>query len=93
MHDRFIKHEDNATVGKSGNSDVDITIDIDTTAIAYAMLCSLYATNRLNSKEFDLAIRKFDSLMERKERRPIKYNNDASSPKLYNIPSNNRRRS
>jgi hypothetical protein len=94
MNERFSKHEDNATIGRSGNSDVDVTIDIDTTAIAYAMLCSLFATDRLNSQEFDKAVKKFDSLMKKKGKpNPSSYhNNGASTPKLFSVPPPNRRR-
>jgi hypothetical protein len=57
----------NTVVGNSGNSDVDlvVNIDIDTNAIAYAVLCSLYAKGEINDLELEKAIKKLDSLIER----------------------------
>lgn len=55
----------NSLIGHSGNSDVDLTVNIDTKAIAYSMLCSLYAKGDLNEEELENAIRKLDSLIER----------------------------
>ena len=37
-------------VGHSGNANVDVEVHI--TAIAYAMLCSMYATGSLDEREF-----------------------------------------
>lgn len=60
----------NTLIGHSGNSDVDLTvnIDIDTKAIAYGMLCSLYAKGDLNEEELENAIRKLDALIEREKK-------------------------
>lgn len=54
-------------IRNSGNSDVDVTvnIDIDTKAIAYGMLCSLYAKGELTELELERAIQKLDRLIER----------------------------
>lgn len=58
-------------VGHSGNSDVDlvVNIDIDTKAIAYGVLCSLYAKGEINEKELEKAIQKLDTLIERDKRK------------------------
>lgn len=47
------------SIGHSGNSDVDVKIDVnvDTTAIGFAILCSLYATGQMNNDEFQNATR------------------------------------
>ncbi|WP_197046591.1 hypothetical protein [Oceanobacillus salinisoli] len=54
-------------IRESGNSDVDVKVDVDTTPIAYAMLCSLLATKQISSREFEEAVRKFDELMVRNQ--------------------------
>ena len=59
-----------ATIGHSGNSDVDVFthIEVDTKPIAYAMLCSLYAQGKLSKNEFNLAVRKLEALMNRNKK-------------------------
>ncbi len=53
-------------VGNSGNSDVDVNIkiNIDTKAIAYGMLCSLFAKGDLTELELDKAVHKLDKIVE-----------------------------
>jgi hypothetical protein len=92
-NERFFKNEDNASIGRSGNSDVDITIDIDTTGIAYAMLCSLYATDRLNRTQFKKAVDEFDSLMRKKGKLNHHNSYGLSTPKLYSVPKENNNQS
>lgn len=78
-------------VGHSGNSDVDLVVNIDiaTNAIAYAMLCSLYAKGEINDLELEKAIKKLDSLIER-DKRNRKSNTDTTiienKPKLFDFP-------
>ena len=64
-------------VGHSGNSDVDleVNIDIDTKAIAYGMLCSLYAKGELSEVELENAIQRLDTFIER-DKRKRKENNE-----------------
>ncbi|WP_342430131.1 hypothetical protein [Neobacillus sp. FSL H8-0543] len=77
-------------VGHSGNSDVDlvVNIDIDTKAIAYGVLCSLYAKGEINEKELEKAIQKLDTLIERDKRKKKSNNNTniENKPKLYDFP-------
>ncbi|WP_100406426.1 hypothetical protein [Bacillus solitudinis] len=86
----------NTMVGHSGNSEVDLTVkvDIDTKAIAYGIICSLYARGDLNEEELEKAIQKLDSLIDRdKEKRNSTNNNIAvSKPKLFDYPQLNSRR-
>ena len=67
----------NTLVGHSGNSDVDLTvnIDIDTKGIAYGMLCSLYAKGELTKLELYKAIHRLDKLIERDKRKKELNNN------------------
>lgn len=48
----------NAEIGQSGNSDVDVyvNVEIDTKPIAHAMLCTLLATKKISKKEFEEAL-------------------------------------
>ncbi|SDH86076.1 hypothetical protein SAMN05192534_11336 [Alteribacillus persepolensis] len=54
-------------VDKSGNSDVDVTVNIDTSALAYAYACMMYAEGKLNKRQFDHMVREMDQLYDRKE--------------------------
>jgi hypothetical protein len=55
-------------IGQSGNSDVDLKVDvnIDTTAIGFAMLCSLFATGQMTNEQFHIAVRKLEELTKKK---------------------------
>ncbi|RFU65327.1 hypothetical protein [Peribacillus glennii] len=57
-------NENNARIGHSGNSDVDIqlNVQVDTRPIAYAILCSLLATKQMTNEEFSAAVQKMDEL-------------------------------
>lgn len=56
------------SIGHSGNSDVDLKVDInvDTTSIGFAILCSLLATGQMNKEEFQVAVKKLEELTNRK---------------------------
>ncbi|PAD67071.1 hypothetical protein CHH83_20775 [Bacillus sp. 7586-K] len=77
-----------SSVNYSGNSDVDVTIEIDTRPIAYAMLCSLLATKQISTEDFELAVSKLDTLTKKKEVYSVRGENDVSKVQLFN----NRRR-
>lgn len=61
-----IKSENINTIGQSGNSDVDVKVDVfvDTTPIAFAILTSLLATNQMTVEEFNEAIRRLENLTQ-----------------------------
>ncbi|MCQ6275430.1 hypothetical protein JMM81_10710 [Bacillus sp. V3B] len=56
------------SIGHSGNSDVDLKVDvnIDTTAIGFAILCSLFATRQMDNEEFQIAVQKLEGLTNKK---------------------------
>lgn len=58
-----------STIHDSGNSDVDITIQIDMVSLAYMYACSLYATKQINEQQLEKMIQKYHELMNRRERR------------------------
>ncbi|MFS0749399.1 hypothetical protein [Oceanobacillus sp. 1P07AA] len=66
-----------STIRESGNSDVDISILVDTKPIAYAMLCSLLATKQFTRREFEKAVRELEELTYNSNR------NDVSNVRLY----------
>ncbi|WP_010530269.1 hypothetical protein [Lentibacillus jeotgali] len=76
-----VKKSVESIVRDSGNSDVDVSILIDTTPMAYAMLCSLMATNQLTRQEFEKAVRKLDDLTKDNEHY-IKEKNDSAPVRL-----------
>jgi hypothetical protein len=85
--ERPVENKLKTSIDHSGNSDVDlaVNIDIDTKPIAYGILCSLFAKGELSESELEKAIRKLDSLIERDKKRR-KSNNDTRSearPKLF----------
>lgn len=52
-------------IHKSGNSDVDINIQIETASIAYMYACSLYATGQIDEDQFNRMIEKYHHLIKR----------------------------
>jgi hypothetical protein len=90
------KNDSQSMIGRSGNSDVDINIEIDTKAIAYAMLCSLYAMDRLDEKQFEKAIKKFESVMSKNDSTKINSrvneSNGKSQPRIFHIPEQDSRK-
>lgn len=54
------QHGTKALVHRSGNSDVDVTVHIDTSALAYAFACYLFADGRLNDEQYKTMIRELD---------------------------------
>lgn len=81
-----IKSESINRVGHSGNSDVDINIDVhvDTTAIAFALLCSLLATKQMSADEFEEAARRLENLTGQKSPISSEGKNDLSKIKFFN---------
>jgi hypothetical protein len=87
-----IKSENINTIGQSGNSDVDVNVDVlvDTTPIAFAILTSLLATNQMTNIEFNEAVRRLENLTQgRNFNVSSLMPNDVSKVKLYT--RNNRR--
>lgn len=60
----LIRNSSTANLEKSGNSDVDVNLEIhiDNTPIAFAMLCSLYASKQLTLREFNTLVQKLEEL-------------------------------
>lgn len=80
-----------ATIGHSGNSDVDVqvTIEVDTRPIAYALLCSMLATKQLSQSEFETAVKKMEELTGKKESNYVN-KKVGSSPKQGSTEGNTR---
>lgn len=86
-----IKSENINTIGQSGNSDVDVNVDVfvDTTAIAFAILTSLLATKQMTNEEFNIALRQLENLTRERDSNSFFIPNDVSNVRLY---TKNRRR-
>ena len=87
-----IKSENINTIGQSGNSDVDVQIEVfvDTTPIAFAILSSLLATKQMTPTEFNEAVRRLENLTQgRGFNVSSLMPNDVSEVKLF---SKNRKR-
>ncbi|WP_077619432.1 hypothetical protein [Bacillus sinesaloumensis] len=92
---RPIENKLNNNLGHSGNSDVDVvvTVDVDTKAIAYGMLCSLYAKGELNDMQLEKAIQKLDGLLERdRKKQTAKNKSSENNAKLFDFPHVNTKR-
>ncbi|MFP7255369.1 hypothetical protein SFC02_13780 [Terribacillus goriensis] len=76
------RNDNNSQVAHSGNSDVDVIVEVNTMPIAYAMLCSLYATNQLSLNEFEDAIKNLKSLVDEDRNNN---GNDPNTAKIYQI--------
>lgn len=94
--DRSKENKLNALVGQSGNSDVDlvVNIDINTKAIAYGMLCSLYAKGELTESQLVRAVEVLDKLIKRDKKRRKSNKNliNENNPTLLESPDQSPRR-
>jgi hypothetical protein len=59
---KVMEQSSGASIHSSGNADVDVTVQIDTSPLAYALACFLHATDRINSEQFSRMVRDLDSL-------------------------------
>jgi hypothetical protein len=90
-----VQNKLNTLIGHSGNSDVDlvVNIDIDTKAIAYSILCSLHAKGELNEQELENAIQKLDSLIERDKKKQKERDQFIENrSRIHEFPQQNTRR-
>ncbi|PAD22826.1 hypothetical protein [Terribacillus saccharophilus] len=76
------RNDNNSQVANSGNSDVDVIVEVNTMPIAYAMLCSLYATKQLSLTEFEDAIKNLKSLVDEDR---VNNDNDPNTAKIYHV--------
>ncbi|MTH53424.1 hypothetical protein GKZ89_08340 [Bacillus mangrovi] len=62
-----------ASVNHSGNSDVDVNVEVDTMPIAFALMYNMYASNQMSKEQFDEGIKKLRSFhRQNKSGRPSK---------------------
>ncbi|MGG0739205.1 hypothetical protein [Niallia taxi] len=61
----------NAEINKSGNSDVDVyvNVEIDTKPIAHAILCTLLATRKISKKDFEEALANLEEITKNHKNR------------------------
>src|SRR3954452_11921456 len=81
-----INSENINTIVKSGNSDVDVQVEVfvDTTPIAFAILTSLFATKQMTVEEFDEAVRRLENLTKGRDSNVTTLTpNNVSNVKLY----------
>lgn len=83
VHPIDFRNDTRSTIDYSGNSDVDIEVNVDTTPIAYAMLCTLLATKQISDFEFKKAVRRLEDLTKEGIRPTIRDMNDLAQVKLY----------
>ncbi|GGN57436.1 hypothetical protein [Oceanobacillus indicireducens] len=83
VHPIDYRSDTRSTIDYSGNSDVDIEVNVDTTPIAYAMLCTLLATKQISDFEFKKAVRRLEDLTKKGRSPTIRDMNDLSQVKLY----------
>lgn len=65
-------------VNHSGNSDVDVKVIVDTTPIAYAMLCTLLCTKQITNNEFRRSVKQLEDLIQHGNSRWVEDSNDLS---------------
>jgi hypothetical protein len=89
--ENFAKNKLDTIIKHSGNSDVDlgVNINIDTKSIAYGLLCSLFAKGEITELELEKAILKLDALIERdkvKKKSNDQNGTKQSKPLLFPFP-------
>ncbi|MFD3447927.1 hypothetical protein ACFDTO_25370 [Microbacteriaceae bacterium 4G12] len=56
-----------ASINNSGNSDVDVNVQVDTSALAYAMLCYLHTSGMVNDEQFMQMVTNFNHLLGKQD--------------------------
>ncbi|GIO21463.1 hypothetical protein [Oceanobacillus sp. J11TS1] len=74
--------ESASQVSHSGNSDVDVKVIVDTTPIAYAMLCTLLSTKQITNDEFKRSVKQLEDLIQHGKGHWVEDSNDLSYVKL-----------
>ncbi|GAK11353.1 hypothetical protein [Geomicrobium sp. JCM 19039] len=54
------KFDTQSIISKSGNSDVDVTVNVETTALAYALACFYYADGSLDREQYTKMLDELD---------------------------------
>ncbi|MBM7693458.1 hypothetical protein JOC77_002898 [Peribacillus deserti] len=82
-------------VSHSGNSDVDVNLNVqvDTTAIAYALLCSMLATRQMTEKEFEIAVNKLEGLTNSRKDKKNRADGERKKTEGEKRKSNGRKKS
>ena len=75
----------------SGNSDVDIKVDTDTSSLAYAMLCLSHASGQISDDEFTRAVTNFNRLIGKENEQLPNILSNKESILCNNKPPHNRR--
>ena len=86
--ERFSSREDTRnqlSIGDSGNSNVDVNVivEVDTMPIAFAMLCSMWASKQMSDADFELAVRKLEKLTGKQVNRSFFSENDINNAKIF----------
>ncbi|MFJ6412290.1 hypothetical protein ACIQLG_05780 [Terribacillus saccharophilus] len=76
------RNDNRSHIAHSGNSDVDVIVEVNTMPIAYAMLCSLRATKQISEHEFEDAVNKLKKLVD--DDRNYSHN-DPNTAKIYHL--------
>lgn len=79
------RNDNQSQVAHSGNSDVDVKVEVDTMPIAYAMLCSLLATKQVSEHEFNNAVQNLKNLVYDDLELKGNHDNDPETAKIYQI--------
>ncbi len=53
-----------ANVERSGNSDVDVTVIVDTSALAYVLACFMYIDGRINQEQYEKMLKEIEKLRD-----------------------------
>jgi hypothetical protein len=81
-----------SSVDHSGNSDVDVNVNIqiDTMPIAFSLLCLSLANKQLTRKEFETAVEELVKVTDRYKKSQEKMGGGESRVKLYNENKGNK---
>ncbi|MEH7463673.1 hypothetical protein V7166_16750 [Bacillus thuringiensis] len=56
-----------SNISNSGNSNVNITVNVDTSSIAYAMMCYWHTSGMITDEQFTHMITNFNSLLNKED--------------------------
>ncbi|WP_257348564.1 hypothetical protein [Pseudalkalibacillus decolorationis] len=72
----------NAAVNYGGNSEVDVHVNVDTTALAYAYACFMHSSGQMNDEQFEEMLIKLDKILG--DKRGVNYlTNEAEAHQIH----------
>ena len=56
-----------SSIDRSGNSDVDVKVIVDTSPLAYALACYMYVEGKITQEQYEMMVKELEKIQRRNE--------------------------